>query len=1230
MNGSGNWNSWAIQASWQLALFVGAIALLALLCRNCSARLRHALWLLVLLKVFLPPGLSAPWSIGSYARDYLPEVEPPLEVLTRPEPREQQPLLAQAQMDSPATAYASSSVSASSPVAETGALSETAAQKKGLMPQWTRPQWLFAGWGFGIAAYLTIVAIPYLLLTRKLRLARRIEEGPLAVQFQQLALRFCPMRRTPALLISEHISSPFLCGLLRPRVVLPPGSLTELTPEQLENVLLHELTHWHRRDVLVGWLQVAAQALFWFHPLMWFANARLREERENACDEQVIVSGYSEPRSYADSLLKVLLASRGRSSASPGFLGIFERSTRLQHRLQRILKQEQQTRTLGAWGYGVIVAAAVLLIPMAATRRAIAETTATTTMTSSESTGGTADSLLNETQRAYVEWTIRQFGPDPDPSRYDASSDAEKQEMENRWLTIVEGPEGPEVHGAISGLAALRSKTALQPLLRIASERREKNNRGRWMAIRALSLLGDKSVVPDLIHLSYHPNQNTRMWAQIALVRLTGQNFGYEWQKWGDWWNAQGGNPPFKDAKVQWMERPEDQIYMDTEKQQQTDREFLQKYRPQKVETAISAESPTSGTMAAGPFAWQSTEPYEPPNFDKYFPDDKQASARLIERWKTLKDPFEGISDGEILQMIRQGLRGFRLNTGPDQVIRDLGNQYIWNKRPQNPEAIEIMYHASDFRGANNTPHTRGWAVYFGLSVVKPKTPAILRTLVDLCIVVDDPNDLSRVAWGARDQEKDLLKHLEPYLSSSDATVRTKAQALRKIFRDELNAFSWYGEFRKERAQRLYADKLPEYVKKLREGNSKERLETFRYLHQEGIGSLLDPVEALEIYTVCANDADSKVRKEIAIQAGGLAGYLAHMEVEGETTASEPAKRVLDLLFVLSRDPEREVRYYAVYSGLSTMTPKPEPVVRRLLEIAFEDREHNMFSRITWGLRGEKEKVRLLLDAYIAGDDPKKAAAAREIYDAVLGSADKGKATTSSATQVSAVGARDAAPRIVSTLPPVGATDVDPATTAIVVTFDRDMAPGYSWTGSENYPPSPNGKGESYWQDKRTCVKPVQLEAGNYYRVGINSTSYQNFRSVDGTPADPSAIYFTTHGASDELKAKVRKPGIVSINPPDGATDVDPARTEIVVTFDVPMGSGFSWTGGGDNFPGEVEGKRPSWSADKKNCTLPVSLKPAHEYRLGLNSVSYKNFTSEGGVALEPVEYRFSTRVASN
>jgi len=218
-------------------------------------------------------------------------------------------------------------------------------------------------------------------------------------------------------------------------------------------------------------------------------------------------------------------------------------------------------------------------------------------------------------------------------------------------------------------------------------------------------------------------------------------------------------------------------------------------------------------------------------------------------------------------------------------------------------------------------------------------------------------------------------------------------------------------------------------------------------------------------------------------------------------------------------------------------------------------------------------------------------------------------------------------PWIVACSPRPGDSQVDPALPEITITFDRDMSEGMSWTspiGRPYCPRIPDGQ-RPYWRDRRTCVLPVSLEAGHYYRVEINPTYRQDFRGADGRPADQLVLYFVTLGASEGVKARLIKPSVVRLDPPNGAGDVDPNLNELRVAFDVPMWRGYSWTGNGGEYP-EPGTTNVHW-IDERTCVLPVTLKPDHQYKLGINSVAAVNFQSaDAGVPADPVAYTFRTR----
>ncbi|HEY6392831.1 MAG TPA: M56 and DUF3738 domain-containing protein, partial [Bryobacteraceae bacterium] len=112
------------------------------------------------------------------------------------------------------------------------------------------------------------------------------------------------IRKPVELLSSTSSLEPGIFGILRPVLVLPAGIADRLADAQLDAILAHELCHVRRRDNLIATLHMLVETIFWFHPLVWWLGARLVEERERACDEEVLRLG-SEPQVYAESILKV-------------------------------------------------------------------------------------------------------------------------------------------------------------------------------------------------------------------------------------------------------------------------------------------------------------------------------------------------------------------------------------------------------------------------------------------------------------------------------------------------------------------------------------------------------------------------------------------------------------------------------------------------------------------------------------------------------------------------------------------------------------------------------------------------------------------------------------------------------------------------------------------------------------------------------------------------------------
>ena len=246
---------------WQSTLFVLAAALVATALRKNGAHIRHRIWLIASMKFLVP--LSILMSLGAA----LPRITPATPALTM----ESGPDYSVA-VDLIAQPF-SSDIAASTFVPRAEA-------------DWTLP--LVASiWSLGFVAVVSMRVRGW----RHVRAALRSSHA-LAVDAP------VPVRSSPGLL------EPGVVGFWRPVLLVPEGIERQLTPKQLEAVLLHEWCHVQRRDNLTSAVHMLVEAVFWFHPLVWFIGARLVDERERACDEFVLKTA-GDPSAYAESILSV-------------------------------------------------------------------------------------------------------------------------------------------------------------------------------------------------------------------------------------------------------------------------------------------------------------------------------------------------------------------------------------------------------------------------------------------------------------------------------------------------------------------------------------------------------------------------------------------------------------------------------------------------------------------------------------------------------------------------------------------------------------------------------------------------------------------------------------------------------------------------------------------------------------------------------------------------------------
>jgi bla regulator protein blaR1 len=265
---------------WQSTLFAVVAGLLTLTLRKNQARARYWLWLAASVKFLIPFSLLI--CIGSHLPGARGSAETKAGLY-----------FAMEEVSQPFTGTAMPAVP------------QAASRDFGVVPSLTHllPTILAAVWLCGFALVLSVW------FTRWRRISLAIQEGlPLREGREVEALRrlerMAGIRKPTEIILSRASLEPGIFGINRSTLVWPEGISNRLQGQQLDSILAHEVWHVRHRDNLAAAMHMVVEAIFWFHPLVWWLAERLVEERERACDEDVLELG-SEPHVYAESILKV-------------------------------------------------------------------------------------------------------------------------------------------------------------------------------------------------------------------------------------------------------------------------------------------------------------------------------------------------------------------------------------------------------------------------------------------------------------------------------------------------------------------------------------------------------------------------------------------------------------------------------------------------------------------------------------------------------------------------------------------------------------------------------------------------------------------------------------------------------------------------------------------------------------------------------------------------------------
>jgi beta-lactamase regulating signal transducer with metallopeptidase domain len=359
---------------WIVLNTVTATALAALVlvlgrCTRLRPATRHALWLVVLLKLVTPPVVYWPWPLPG-VKIVDPVGQGPLAAGIPPPAAEQPP------------AGGNGDIGLSLERLEI-LLAEVRAEREALAAPPAPPEqptadvnpWWEVGWSdialglwAGGGVVVALVQVGRILRFRRLLARARHAPAWLVATTAELAERLGV--RPPAVRVLQGVGSPMVWGFGPARLLWPEGLEDFLSPPAREAVLVHELAHLRRRDHWVGWLLLAGGCVWWWHPLFRFVSRQLGREAELACDAWVVGTLPRARRAYAEALLEVsqwvsrlapACHRRLAASATPA-LGAAGSRLDFQRRLVMVMREETPCR-LSRQVLAAVGVLALLVIP---------------------------------------------------------------------------------------------------------------------------------------------------------------------------------------------------------------------------------------------------------------------------------------------------------------------------------------------------------------------------------------------------------------------------------------------------------------------------------------------------------------------------------------------------------------------------------------------------------------------------------------------------------------------------------------------------------------------------------------------------------------------------------------------------------------------------------------------------------------------------------------------------
>jgi beta-lactamase regulating signal transducer with metallopeptidase domain len=331
---------WVAQTSLYAVAAILIIAFVQMLGRRLlPARWSYVFWLILLVRMVLPAGPESIVSLWNFVPQWSFKISP---------------------VSSTQQGGRFGTASSSIPKPRSGSVAPAASDSARMHPgnqlrmndsvpaMFLQKAWRFGAgiWLVGALILASSIGASNLRLWLSVRELRPVTDRALLELFE-CCRRQMNVHRVVRLVFTEKVNSPSLFGFIRPRVLLPTSMNGRIGQEELRYIFLHELAHLKNGDICISWIVATLQSLHWFNPLVWWAFARMRADRELACDALVLAYVQEEETSrYGNSLIS-LLEHYHHTQPLPAVAGILENKNQLKRRLAMIAQFRRPTRFVG-------------------------------------------------------------------------------------------------------------------------------------------------------------------------------------------------------------------------------------------------------------------------------------------------------------------------------------------------------------------------------------------------------------------------------------------------------------------------------------------------------------------------------------------------------------------------------------------------------------------------------------------------------------------------------------------------------------------------------------------------------------------------------------------------------------------------------------------------------------------------------------------------------------------